>query len=86
MCVQLDGFAVHILPPPYIDHTLQDPMLQSFHIRGSSEELDGVFNRLIVVVGCLPRTIPVPESLSKGLTGGGGILNSAKAVSVKTAV
>lgn len=86
MGVLLDVFVIRGFPPPYKDDALQDPMLQTLHIRSSSEKFKGIFDSLLLIVGSLPRAISVLESLSKGLTGRRGILNCAKTMSVKPAV
>jgi len=84
--VLLDVFVIRRFPPPYKNDALHDPMLQTLHIRSSSEKFYGIFDSLLVIVGRMPRTISVLESLLKGLTGRSGVLDCAKTMSVKPAV
>ena len=84
--VLLNVSGIHGLPPPYEDHTLHNPMLQTLHVRRSSQKFYGIFNRLLVIIGCVPRPIPLLESCSKGLTCGAGVLNGAESMSVEPAV
>ena len=61
--VRLNVSIIHGLPPPHIYYTLHNLMLQTLRNRGSFKEFDGIFNRLLVVVGRLPHTVLVLESL-----------------------